>query len=238
MLRGKNKMGSRVEKHLSRIAMPKSWQIKRKGYKWVARPMPGAHTLKMGIPLVIIIRDIMNLSQTARETKKILNNKEVFVDGIVRKNPNFVVGVMDVITIPSLKKYYRVLLSSKGKMILKEISAEESRIKPCKIKNKTKVGKRMQLNLNDGKNVLVDKDEFKCRDTVILEIPANKIKEIVKFEKGSIVYLIGGKNIGSVGKIEDIKKDKIVYKKGNELFETLKEYAFAVGKHAPLIKIE
>ena len=39
--------------HLKRIAVPKSWPIKRKENKWIARPMPGPHSLNHSISLNI-----------------------------------------------------------------------------------------------------------------------------------------------------------------------------------------
>ena len=64
-------MGSRVEKHLSRLAMPKTWKVKRKGIKWVTRPLPGAHSLKQGMPISVLLRDVLKLARTTKEVKKL-----------------------------------------------------------------------------------------------------------------------------------------------------------------------
>jgi len=64
-------MGSKIERHLSRLAMPKAWKIKRKGIKWVTRPLPGPHSFKLGLPLNVLLRDILKLSKTTKETKSI-----------------------------------------------------------------------------------------------------------------------------------------------------------------------
>jgi small subunit ribosomal protein S4e len=231
------KMGSIGEKHLSRLAMPKTWQIKRKGIKYISRPLPGTHSMDRSIPLNLVFKNLLNYARTDKEVKHILNNQEIFVDGIRRKNPRFAIGVMDILSIPKLDKYFRVLLTQKGKLRLLAIEEKEANIKLCRIKNKTPVKKKLQLNLGDGRNILVEKGEFKVRDTIVIEVPSQKIKEVLKLEKGNLVYLIGGKHIGEVGTIEDVKKNKLIYKREKKLFETNISFAFVVGKKDPIISL-
>ncbi len=224
-------MGSRVEKHLSRLAMPKTWKVKRKGIKWVTRPLPGAHSLKLGMPINIILRDVLKLAKTTKEVKNILNNQEILVDGVRRKNHKLIVGLMDIISIPKIKQNFRILLDKKGHIIVFPISQEEAKIKLCEIKGKTAAKKgKLQLNLYDGKNILVDKTENKVGDVVVIELPSQKIKESLKLEKGSIVYLTGGKYIGETGVVVETTDKMIIYKKGKDTHKTLKKYAFVVGK--------
>ena len=78
-----------AKKHLKRLDMPKTWQIKRKGIAYVARPKPGPHNFKLGLPLTVMLRDIMKIAKTKRDVKNILNNNEVLVDGVRRKEGNF-----------------------------------------------------------------------------------------------------------------------------------------------------
>ena len=230
-------MGSIGEKHLSRLAVPKTWGIKRKGIKWVSRPLPGAHSMDRSIPLNLVFRDLLNYTRTNKEVKNILNNQEIFVDGIRRKDTRFAIGIMDVLSIPKLDQYFRVLLTKKGKIMLLPIPEKESHIKLCRIKNKTPIKKKIQLNLGDGKNILVEKGEFKVRDTIIIEVPSQKIKEVLKLEKGNLVYLTKGKHVGEVGVIEEIKKNKLVYKREKKLFETDINFAFVVGVKSSSISL-
>ena len=231
-------MGSKVEKHLSRLAMPRSWKIKRKERKWVTRPLPGPHSFKLGMPLNVLLRDVLGYASTAKEVRFILNNQEIFVDGIRRKEPKFIVGLMDVVSMPKVKKHFRVLFDKKGHIMALEIKPEEAKIKPCKIIDKTVVKKgRLQLNLYDGKNILTEDKAAKVEDSVVIELPSQKIKELLKLEKGAVVYLTGGGYIGETGIIEEIKGDRITYKREKDVFETLKEYAFVIGKGKPMIQL-
>lgn len=230
-------MGSKVEKHLSRMAMPKSWNLVRKSTKWVTRPNPGAHPMSMGIPLNIVLREMLGYAKTAIEVKRLLNTLEWLVDGKRRKDPKFIVGIMDIITVPKINKHYRMVLNKKGKLMTIEISESEAKIKPCKIKGKSQLKGKIHLNLYDGRNILVEKGEFKVGDTVLIEVPSQKIKDTIKLEKGNLIYLTGGKYIGDIGTVEDIKEDKIMFKIGNESVETSKRYAFVIGKEKPIVMI-
>jgi len=230
-------MGSIGEKHLSRLAAPKTWQLKRKGVKWVKRPLPGAHAMDRSISLNLVLRHLLNYARTNKEAKSVLNNQEIFVDGIRRKDPKFAIGIMDILSIPKIEKYFRVLLTTKGKIKLLPISENEANIKLCRIKNKTPVKKKIQLNLGDGRNVLVEKDEFKTRDTLVIEVPSQKIKESLKLEKGNLIYLIKGKHVGETGVVEEINKGKLIYKRDKKTFETDINFAFVVGKKGPVISL-
>lgn len=230
-------MGSKGEKHLSRLAMPKSWRLKRKATKWIARPLPGPHPIKLGLPLVLVLRDILKYANTTKEVKKVLHNQEILVDGIRRKEPRFIVGLMDVIAIPKLSSYFRVLLNKKGKIIFIPIKDNEANIKPCKIIGKKIVKGKIQLNLFDGKNILVEKGDYQTRDSLLIELPSQKIKELLKFQKGNTIYLTAGKNTGETGVIEEIKGDRVLYKRDNMIFETLKDCVFVIGKEKPLIRL-
>ena len=74
--------------------------------------------------------------------------------------------------------------------------------KLSKIKDKTFVKNKVQLNMHDGRNIIIDKNDYKTGDVLVLE--NNSIKQVLKFKKDSTVIITGGNNIGNVGKIHDI----------------------------------
>ena len=220
-----------VKNHLKTLAAPRTWPINRRLRKFITRPDPGPHKLRFGLPLNYILRDILRYSDTSKEGRKILLNKEIQIDGIVRKNFRFIVGLFDTIRIEKSKKYFRLLLNKKGKLDLIEIEEEESKFKPCKIIGKQILKKgTTQINLYDGKNQILDKDDYNVGDTVIVNLPDSKIKKHLKLEKGAVVFFTGGKHIGYTGEVEDIRKDKIIYKSDDgDSVETLKKHAFVIG---------
>lgn len=222
--------------HLKRLYAPKTWTVKRKGIKFVVKPVPGPHSSKWSVPIALIFRDLLKYASNLREVKYILLNNNVLIDGIRRKDYRFPAGIFDVIEIKETKEFFRIIFD-KGKVGLLRTDKNEANIKPCKIMGKKKIGKRVQLNLYDGKNILVDKDVYKVGDTMVIEFPKN-IKAHLKLEKGNLIYLIGGKHIGMQGSVEVISGDKIKYKSSEGVFETLKKYAFVIGADKPIVSIK
>ena len=127
-----------MKRHLKRLAIPKSWKVKRRGLTFILRPNPGPHPFKLGMPINSILRDVLKLAKNSKEAKQILYGSEVLVDGIRRKELKFPVGIMDVINFTKSGKTFRVVLD-KGKLEVMPIDKKEAEIKPCRITGKTKV---------------------------------------------------------------------------------------------------
>jgi len=227
-----------VKRHLKRYFAPRKWPIKRKKMPYVTRSNPGPHSGKISFPLNIILRDILKITSTTKETKIALNNKNILVDGIKRKEHKFPVGLFDVIEFKDINKSYRVVLDNKDKLRLIEIDKNESNIKLCKIINKTSLKGKIQLNLNDGKNILLDKSVHKTGDTILIELPKLTVKKHVCLKKNVLIYLIGGKHIGELGKVKDLIKERVMYERSNgDMVETLKKNVFVIGETEPIIKV-
>jgi small subunit ribosomal protein S4e len=228
---------------LKRLRAPSFWKIQKKATKWTVSPRPGPHKKFESIPLQIIARDILKLAETGKEAKSIIKKGEILVDGRKRKDHGYPVGLMDVVAIPRIKKYYRVLPTEKG-LELVEIGEGEADKKICGIKNKTSVRKgKIQLNLHDGKNLLVDKDVYKTGDSLLLKLPEQKILEHIKLEKGNMGLIVKGKNSGKVVRIKEMvvikskEPSKVICELENKEMEVLKDYVFVVGRQEPAIKL-
>jgi small subunit ribosomal protein S4e len=221
---------------MKRIAAPKTWNIDRKVSTFITRPRPGPHTFDYGMPLSVVMRELLKFARTAKEAKRILSLKDVFVDKRKRTDDKYPVGIMDVIEFPQLEEQYRILLDVKGRLVAVKVNAKEAGVKLSRIEGKTKLGKgRTQLNMSDGRNITVDKDEYKVGDTLQISLPDQKIVDHFKLDKGMTVLLVGGKHSGMIAKMEEISEHKIIIKSGNQKFETLKKNAFVVGKDKPAL---
>jgi len=229
-----------VKRHLKRFASPTTWQIKKKGIKFITRPNPGTHPLELSMPICVVLKEMIKAARTTAEVKKLLYSNEVLVDGKRVKDYRFPVGLMDVVSLVPSKQNFRIVLGEKGKLGAIEIDAKESKMKLSRIKNKTAVkGKKIQVNLADSRNIIVEKDSYKTGDCLMVELPSQKILGHFKLEKGAAVQLLSGKHIAEIGNVVDIKGKDLIYKNANgEELTTLKKYAFVVGKQKPEIKIK
>ena len=145
-----------VKNHLKRLAAPRTWKIQRKTTVFIKKPNPGPHPLPYSIPIGVALTELLHIAKNTKEVNVILNDNQVFVDGIVRKDPRFPVGLFDVFEIKKTQQYFRVIINTNGFLDFLAIDPSESHIKPCKIIRKTMVNKKIQLNLYDGKNILTD----------------------------------------------------------------------------------
>lgn len=248
--------------HMKRLAAPRLWPIHRKEAIWTVKPSPGPHPKKECLPLQVIIRDILEYAKTGKEAKRIITDGKIKVDGRVRKDRRFPVGLMDLIEIPDLGELYRVLPKYRKGLVLQPIEAEEKDFKLCKVIRKTTIkGGKTQFNLHDGRNlVLVEEREYgkeeeeskterislndiKVNDVLKITIPNQKFEEYIKLEEGVIGLIVGGKNAGRYGVIKEIKKELmrslnlITIETETELVMTPLDFVFVVGKEEPLIKL-
>ncbi|MCS7140213.1 MAG: 30S ribosomal protein S4e [Candidatus Nezhaarchaeota archaeon] len=237
---------------LKRYAMPAWWPIPVKEHVWAPRPSPGPHSLDKSMPLLIVLRDVLKLAETAREVKYILKSGAVRVDGVVRRDYRFPVGLMDVIEIEKENLVFRALPKPDKFLDLIPIPETEKHFKLCRIENKRTVkGGHIQLNLHDGSNILVKvsdprnpiEDIYKTFDVIKISLPDRKILEHYRFELGNLALVIGGKKVGKMGRIVEVKggimrEHKVVtLDDGNERFDVGYMTVFVVGKESPALTL-
>lgn len=226
--------------HLKRLKAPRTWRIERKVAKWTVKPSPGPHPVDRSIPLLLIVRDFLGLADTGKEARKIIAAREILVDGKARRDYKFPCGLMDVISIPKINEHYRVLFDRRGVFQLVKIDEERAKWKLCRIENKTMVrGGKIQLNLHDGRNIIVEENSYKTGDVVRISVPEQEILEVIPMEKGTLAMITGGKHTGQIAEIEEVivtrsPMPNIVKLKG---FSTIKPYVFPIGKDKPLVQL-
>jgi small subunit ribosomal protein S4e len=221
-----------------RTCAPVFWPIEVKTKTYVVSPKPGPHSANECMPITLILRDVLKYAKTAKEAKTIVKKRLVSVDGRVVTEQAFPVGLMDVITIGA--EHFRMIPNKKG-LYLQKITENEAEIKLLKIVNKTCFGKKIQLNLHDGSNLLSDGKAYKTGDTLVLDVKTKKVKETFHYDKGSIGLVIRGKKMGSVGKVEKVlitkssKPNEVMMKISDKLVTLPKDYVFIIGHDKPAI---
>ncbi len=238
-----------VKRHLKRLAAPRTWMLKRKEYTWTVRPNPGPHSKEQSYPLLLVVRDMLGYANTSREAKRTLNEGNILVNGKVRKEAKFPVGLMDIIQIPKTKEDFLVVFNKNRKIDLLKIKKKETKSRLCKIVNKQLVrGGSVQLNLHDGTNYLIKnskekpaEDKYKTKDTLLLDLKKGEITGRIPYKKGNLALIIGGSHMGAVAKIEEIKVMKssraniVVLSSDSKKFQTIDDYVFMIGEKEPII---
>jgi len=186
--------------HLKRQRIPKNWPIHRKGTKYVVTP-----NFK-GLPVLIILRDILKSAQNRKEVKRALHVGNILLNGKIVKDEKNSALLFDVITNVPAKENYQVGLTEKGKFKVEKVSEAGKKIAKIMDKKVLK-GKKTQLNLSDGRNVLSD---VKCSvgDSIIINFKDNKIEKCLGMNDKAKVIVVAGKHAGKQGVVRKLKLER------------------------------
>ena len=230
-------------KKLKRQMAPLFWGINRKNKRFVITVRPGSHPKNRSIPTAVLLRDVLNTVTTLREAKSVIYNGKVIVDGIIRKSLHHSIGLMDVIELQGISDVYR-LVPTHGHILqpIKIDSSEKSK-KLVKVTSKTTTkGKKTQLGFHDGRTIIAD-NNVNVGDSCLIQIPEQKILDVIKLEKDSLVIVTRGVNTGQIGKINNINEATFTLPKRINLtvdkkkFEMPSDLVIAIGKEKPVIQV-
>jgi len=231
-------------KKLKRQMSPLFWKINRKDKRFVITVRPGSHPKNNSIPSAVLLRDTLNIVKTLREAKSSIYGGKVKVDGVIQKSLHHSIGLMDVVELENANDIYRLVPKNGQTLFPIKINENEKSKKLVKVKSKTSIsGGRTQLGFHDGRTVITD-TSVNVGDTCLLQIPEQKILDVIKFEKNSQVIIIKGTNAGRVGTINEIKEGTFTLPKRISLLiddntvEIPAHITMAIGKEKPIIQIE
>ena len=230
--------------HIKRISAPKTWPLNRKENTFIKRPHSGNQSLNYTISVSFALRDMLGVARTSSEITFILRTHDITVNGTRVHDEKRPLGFMDVLSIPLVKQQYRLLLNKYNKLFLHAIAESEVDTLPSKVRHKTIQQKNKILaHLQSGHNVEV-KNSVKPGDLVVLKKKDGKFNESshVSYAEGSLAYIIGGRNVGSVGTIKQIvtrlkMSDQVRLQVGDNLIECIEPQLFIIGKDKPVISI-
>ena len=230
-------------KKLKRQMAPLFWGLNRKNKRFAITVKPGSHAKNRSIPTALLLRDVLKLVTTLREAKSVIYNGKVDVDGVTRKSLHHSIGLMDVVELQGISDVYR-LVPTHGHILqpIKIDSAEKSK-KIVKIISKTTIkGKKIQLGFHDGRTMITNSD-VNVGDSCLMQIPEQKILDVIKLEKGSLVMVTKGVNTGQTGLVSDVNKATFTLPKRIKLtidkkeFEIPTDLVIVIGKETPVIQI-
>ncbi|MGY5875831.1 MAG: 30S ribosomal protein S4e [Candidatus Thorarchaeota archaeon] len=230
------------KKHLKRLPAPKHWPIKRKAGRFTTKPIPGPHPKEDCLTLAVLLREIQGYAENMHEVKAILSSNQVTVDGRIRRNPKFPIGIMDVVKIETEDKRYRLLPKLRGGLRLVEIDEAESQFKLCRIEKKQMVsGGKLQLTLHDGRNIILSESQkpsdYNTLDVLKISIPEQQVMSTIPLKEGALALVTRGKNVGMLGTIVEINKrygshasTVTIQNPSGERIQTALEYVFMLGQ--------
>ena len=230
-------------KKLKRQMAPMFWGINRKDKRFVITVRPGSHPKNNSIPSAVLLRDTLNKVKTLREAKSSIYGGKVKVDGIIQKSLHHSIGLMDVIELEGVTDVYR-LVPYDGHILkpLKIKDVDKSK-KLVKVKSKTtNKGGKTQLGFHDGRTIITD-TSANIDDVCLIQIPEQKILDVIKFEKNSQVIVTNGINAGRIGLINEIKQGTFTLPKrislliDDKTIEIPAKLTMVIGKEKPIIQI-
>ena len=230
-------------KKLKRQMAPMFWGINRKDKRFVITVRPGSHPKHSSIPSAVLLRDTLNYVNTLREAKSTIYGGKVKIDGIIQKSLHHSIGLMDVVELEGITDVYRLVPNNGHLLEPIKINATEKSKKLVKVKSKTTIkGGKMQIGYHDGRTIITDLNT-NIGDTCLLQIPEQKILDVIKFEKNSQVIVTKGINAGRIGLIKEIKQGTFSLPKrislliDDKTIEIPANITMVVGKEKPVIQI-
>jgi small subunit ribosomal protein S4e len=160
------------------------------------------------------------------------------IDGKVRRDPRFPLGIMDVVTIDKTNENFRILLDTKGRFLPHRIDHKEAGFKLCKVLKK-RIGKAKVPHIvtHDGRTIRYPHPDVAINDCVKINLSTGAIDGIVKFNNNAIVMITGGNNIGRIGTLTSLEKHPgsfeiahITDKTGHK-FSTRLQNVMVIGDH-------
>lgn len=186
--------------HQTRLEASTKLPIKRKGSKYLARAISYKNN---SVPVVIALRDMLNLAKTAAEVKSMIHRKLIKLNGKPVSEANASIKLFNLL---EADKHYILSLSQTGKFILEETKDHKSR--PCKIIGKSLLKKgAIQFNMHDGTNI-ISKEKLRIGDSLYIDI-SGKIVKYKPLEKGAGVLVISGKYAGKKAKVDSLSSGKV-----------------------------
>ncbi|KAL6041657.1 40S ribosomal protein S4, X isoform [Balamuthia mandrillaris] len=224
------------KKHLKRLNAPHNWMLDKMGGVFAPKTSSGPHKMRESCPLVILLRNRLKYALTGKEVTSILMQRLIKIDGKVRTDNTFPVGVMDVLSIDKTNEHYRLMYDTKGRFALHSITPEEAKFKLAKVV-RVSIGKKAipYIVTHDGRTIRYPDPLIKINDSVKIDLETGKIVDFIKYDTGNLVMVTGGRNTGRIGIIEHREKHDgdwdIIHVKdaAGQTFATRSSNVFIIG---------
>ncbi|WP_132059704.1 30S ribosomal protein S4e [Halorussus amylolyticus] len=226
-----------MSNHQKRLSVPNSWPVERKTDTFTVKAQ-GPHG-KEGVPLVILLRDVLGYVASKKEARYALEQDNILVNGDPNASEDRPIGMFDILTFTERDEHYRVFPDEGGRLALTPIDGDAADSKLAKIDDKTLVtGGQTQLNLHDGKNLVVeDASDYAAGDSIVVNNDDDEIVAHFPYEEGSLVTAVRGQHAGEIGEVTEIHvtpgsgSNSVAVETDDGAFETVEEYVVVIDEN-------
>jgi small subunit ribosomal protein S4e len=227
-----------MTRHQKRLSVPDSWPVERKTDTFTVKAGAGPHG-EEGVPLLILLRDVLGYVDSKKEARYALNQDEILVNGKAISDAERPIGMFDILAFAEREEYYRVFPDEGGRLALTAIDEDAAESKLGKIVGKNQVsGGKTQLTLHDGQTLLVgDATSYSTKDSIVVDNEDNTIVAHFPYEEGALVTATRGTHAGEVGRIETIEvtagssPNTVTVEQDGDTLETIEEYVVVIDEN-------
>jgi len=227
-----------MTRHQKRLAVPNSWPVERKTNTFTVKAGAGPHG-EAGVPLVVLLRDVLGYVDSTKEARYALNNDSVLVNGDAISDEQRPIGMFDILAFPERGEFFRVFPTRAVGLALTSVDEEAAGSRLGKITNKSVVpGGDAQLTLHDGTNVLVDADtEYDTKDSIVVDNEDEGCRRPLRVRRGRLVTAVAGQHAGRIGEVADIDvtlgsgSNTVFVGDDEDGYETVEEYLVVIDEN-------
>ncbi|GAB7009541.1 30S ribosomal protein S4e [Halorubrum trueperi] len=227
-----------MTRHQKRLAVPNSWPVERKTDTFTVKAGAGPHG-EAGVPLVVLLRDVLGYVDSTKEARYALNNDSVLVNGDAISDEQRPIGMFDILAFPERGEFFRVFPDEGGRLALTPVDEAAAGSRLGKITNKAVVpGGAVQLTLHDGTNVRVDADTpYDTKDSIVIDNESKDVVAHFEYGEGALVTAVAGQHAGRIGDVDDIDvtlgsgSNTVTVGDDGDGYETVEEYLVVIDEN-------
>lgn len=174
------------------------------GGTFALMPASGPHRKMECIPLGYLISRFLRYASNAKELVIILRGKNIKVNGKVRTDSHFPVGLFDVVSIEKTGEHFRVLYNVAKKFHLHKISSSEAGYRLAKATKKYEDQGIPYVVSSCGLNIRFCDPSIVLGSTIKISNETGKILEHTVPGADKVVFVSKGNSRGRVGMINTI----------------------------------
>jgi small subunit ribosomal protein S4e len=225
-----------VTRHQKRLSVPNSWPVERKTATFTVKAGAGPHG-EAGVPLVILLRDVLGYVDSRKEARYALGEDSVLVNGRAVSDEQRPIGMFDIVAFVEREEFYRVFPDEGGRLSLVPIEADAAGSRLGKVVGKRHVaGGDVQLTLHDGQT-LVTTDEYSPKDSIVVDNETGEVVAHFPYGEGALVTAVAGEHAGDIGEIEEItvtpssSPNNVRVETDDGGFETVEDYVVVIDEN-------